>query len=63
MFDRLFAWLGRDERDDEPDDGGFLPSRLDASVLWSHGGGTDEAEAELAEVSEEAARLEEARDP
>lgn len=70
MLRRLANWLGRrgdsgdaesEERAgerDESDEGGFLPSRLDASVLESHGMGTTAAEQELKRIEENAERVE-----
>ena len=45
-------------RDDENGEEGFLPSRLDASVLEAHGMGTTAAERELASIEEKAQTLE-----
>ena len=49
---------GDDPDADDEDDGGFVRSVLDASVLTGHGGGNPEAERELAAVQREAAMLE-----
>jgi len=43
---------------DENGEEGFLPSRLDASVLEAHGMGTTAAERELASIEEKAQTLE-----
>lgn len=43
----------------EDDDSGFLPSRLDASVLYAHGMGNGGAEREIANVQKKAEILEE----
>jgi hypothetical protein len=43
------------DQDGEDDDGGFLRSRLDASVLHSHGMGGQTAEVDEPRVSEEEA--------
>ena len=47
--------------DDDPDRDGsrFVPSMLDASVRHAHGGSGDEIDRELAEIEEEASRLDE----
>lgn len=73
MLRRLLARLvggGRGEetgkRDDEEsgdeasedDDSGFLPSRLDASVLHAHGMGNGGAEREIDQIEEKAEILE-----
>lgn len=50
----------RDESSDD-DDGGFLPSRLDASVLYAHGMGGGGAERKIANVEKKAEILEEER--
>jgi hypothetical protein len=49
---------GSDADAEDADDGGFVRSVLDASVLTGHGGGNPEAERELAAVQREAAMLE-----
>lgn len=51
------------ERDDggEDEETWFLPSRLDASVLFAHGLGRGGAERELDEIEERARDLEEHR--
>lgn len=69
MFRRLLSrFLGpRDDAegdgesadDEESEDSGFLPSRLDASVLHAHGMGRGGAEREIASVQEKANVLEE----
>ncbi|MFC7019483.1 MULTISPECIES: hypothetical protein [Haloarcula] len=56
-------WGRRPEERSDPDaedgdDGGFVRSVLDASVLTGHGGGNPAAERELAAVQREAAMLE-----
>jgi hypothetical protein len=73
MLRRVLNWLGiRDggdaesedrtgEGSEESDDDGFIPSRLDASVLESHGMETTEAERELESIEEKARILESSR--
>lgn len=57
---RLAARVGRDgDADGESGDSRFVPSVLDRSVRYAHGGGGDEAERELAAVEERARRIEE----
>lgn len=56
LLGRLAGWFGSDSEDEE--DSSFLPSRLDASVLESHGMGTPEAERELASIQQKAEMLE-----
>jgi hypothetical protein len=73
MFRTLLERLGlrTDEEDSangESEDDGFVPSRLDASVLEAHGMGTGAAERELASIGQKAETLEserpdETRDP
>ena len=48
---------GDDSEDGGDDEGGFMPSRLDASVLESHVMGTTAAEQELASIEEQAETL------
>jgi len=57
---RLGARLGRDESDDEDesDDSRFVPSVLDASVRYAHGGSNTGLESELAQIQEKARVLE-----
>lgn len=63
MWGRLRRWLSSSPADDEEaETGRFIPSVLDASVLFSHGGSNPEGERELAQVEEEARRLEEQED-
>lgn len=59
MFRRVLAALRR--WTDRHDDTGFVRSRLDASVLYAHGQGDEQADSELAEIRDEAERLHEAR--
>lgn len=47
------------DEDSEDDDSGFLPSRLDASVLYAHGMGGGGAEREIAQIEKKAEILEE----
>ncbi len=47
-----------DHEDDEDDDSRFIPSLLDASVRYAHGGNA-EAEGELAQIEQKAQQLEE----
>lgn len=60
MFRAILARLtARFERDDDSGDRTeFVPSPLDASVLFAHGKG-NEAERTIADVEEQAQRLEE----
>ena len=66
MLHRALSWLGLREREnsadgengEDTDEGGFVPSRLDASVLESHGMETTEAERELESIEEKARILE-----
>jgi len=54
--DRVVGTTG----DDADDDGSrFVPSVLDASVRYAHGGSGDEIDRELADIEEEARRLDE----
>lgn len=45
--------------EDVEEESGFMPSRLDASVLEAHGMETASAERELAQIQEKADQLEE----
>lgn len=56
------GWFGDDgeEADEQREDTRFVPSELDESVRYAHGGGS-EAERELAAIQEEARELEETR--
>jgi hypothetical protein len=60
MIGGLLARLVHRLRSD--DDGRFVPSPLDASVRYAHGGGGDDVERELDEIRDEAERLEGRRD-
>ena len=64
MFRRVWRWLARKrgiESDDESAERRFVPSRLDFSVRFSHGGGNAEAARELDDIDSEARKLEEER--
>ena len=52
------------ESDDQTDEGGFVPSILDASVLFSHGADAGKIEADRTEeaIEEEAAALDDYHD-
>jgi len=52
---------GSEDESEDGADGGFLRSRLDASVLYAHGQQNTRAARTLEEAREEADRLEEAR--
>ncbi|ERH09118.1 MAG: hypothetical protein J07HX64_00870 [halophilic archaeon J07HX64] len=64
MFRKLLSRLGLGGNDAESkecedgEDGGFAPSRLDASVLEAHGMGTTAAERELESIEEKAEAIE-----
>jgi hypothetical protein len=45
--------------DEETEDGRFIPSVLDSSVRYSHGGSNPEGDREIAHIEEEAQRLSE----
>jgi hypothetical protein len=53
--------VGDDGGDDDDDDGAsrFVPSELDGSVRYAHGGSGDEIDRELADIEEEARRINE----
>ena len=64
MFRTLLRRLGlggSDAESEDSEDGGFTPSRLDASVLEAHGMGTTAAERELESIEEKAEILESSR--
>jgi len=56
----LGARLGRDGSDeaDESDDSRFVPSVLDASVRYAHGGSNTGLESEMAQIEEKVRVLE-----
>jgi hypothetical protein len=63
MIRRVLSWLTArfdpdDERDADGDGGGFVPSPLDRSVRYAHGG-NDDGERALAEIRERAETIEE----
>lgn len=64
MLRRLLEWLGarlgrQDEADDEASEGGrFVPSALDASVRYAHGGSAPAGEREIADLEAEGRNLE-----
>ncbi|WP_227378852.1 hypothetical protein [Haladaptatus halobius] len=45
--------------DEETEDSRFIPSVLDSSVRYSHGGSNSEGDREIAHIEEEAQRLSE----
>lgn len=47
--------------EDDDDESGFRPSRLDASVLYAHGADVDALESEIADMEEQAREIESAR--
>ena len=58
----LGAHLGRSgESDDESDESRFVPSVLDASVRYAHGGSNTGLESEIAQMEEKARVLEDHR--
>jgi hypothetical protein len=63
LLNRLYAAAdrvsGRTGGDAEDDGSRFVPSELDASVRYAHGGSGDEIDRELADIEEEARRLDE----
>lgn len=70
MLRRVLDWLGlrkggdsaERENGEDTDESGFMPSRLDASVLESHGMETTAAERELESIEEKARTLESNRE-
>ena len=69
MFRGVLNWLAArfrseaetdevEAEDKEPEDTRFVPSVLDASVRYAHGGSNTGLECEMAEIEEEARRLE-----
>lgn len=49
---------GESDEDDEQESEGFIPSPLDLSVRYSHGGPDDEIEREFQRIHEQARELE-----
>jgi hypothetical protein len=62
LLARLVHRLRSDDDGTESDGARFVPSPLDASVRYAHGGGGDDVERELDEIRDEAERLEGRRD-
>jgi hypothetical protein len=66
MFRRVMAWLRGRSGDEEPDaeagerDSRFVPSPLDRSVRYAHGG-NDDLDREIADVAEQAREFEDRR--
>lgn len=58
LLRRLRPSQESDDGEDEEDDSRFIPSLLDASVRYAHGGPSG-AEDELAQIEEKAQQLEE----
>jgi hypothetical protein len=61
LLARLVHRLRRDDAETESDDARFVPSPLDESVRYAHGGGGDDVERELDEIRDAAERLERRR--
>lgn len=65
MIRSVLNWLigrfGSDEDidDEKSEDTRFIPSVLDSSVRYSHGGGNIEGDREIAKINDEAQRIEE----
>lgn len=62
LLGRLFGRSSGDEADadaESDDEGGFTPSRLDASVLYAHGMGATGVEWELTSLEHKGEMLEE----
>jgi hypothetical protein len=59
VLNRLTNHFGGDEDadDEEDEDTRFIPSVLDSSVRYSHGGSNTEGNREIAKIEEEAQRL------
>ncbi len=47
-----------EDSEEADDDGGFVPSPLDVSVRWGHGGSASEQVRELSKIQEQANELE-----
>lgn len=64
MFRVVLRWLTRrfgsdeDANDEGTEDTRFIPSELDVSVRYAHGGSNTEVECELANIEDKARRLE-----
>ncbi|WP_336002158.1 hypothetical protein [Halorientalis halophila] len=66
MRSRILQWLGiragdQDGDDEESADSRFVPSVLDASVRYAHGGANTGAEREIAHLQAKGEELEELR--
>jgi hypothetical protein len=59
VLNRLTARFGSDEDvdDEESDDTRFIPSVLDSSVRYSHGGSNTAGDREIAKIEDEAQKL------
>lgn len=59
VLNRLIGRFGGDEDtdDEKSEDTRFIPSVLDSSVRYSHGGNNIEGDREIAKIEEEAQRL------
>jgi len=68
MFRRVLQWVSarvgnsRDAETEDGDDSRFVPSVLDASVRYAHGQSNTGLDQEIADIDDEARRLEEHRD-
>jgi hypothetical protein len=56
---RVVPWAGDDSDGEDSDASRFVPSELDASVRYAHGGSGDEIDRELADIEAEAQRIDE----
>ncbi len=62
LLSRLTRWrAGRHPDDEDNTSSGFRPSEIVASVLYAHGMDVERLEEEIADIEEQAARIEEAR--
>ena len=61
VFRSLVDRSGGGSEDTEEDDTGFVPSPLDLSIRYSHGGSDTEIDRELNKINEQARELENIR--
>lgn len=59
MFISLFERQDNEREDEEDENNQFVPSPLDLSIRFAHGGPDNEVERELNKINEQARELEE----
>ena len=59
LWDVFLSIIDRNTEDGDEEEDGFVPSPLDLSVRYSHGGPDDEIEREFQRITEQVLELEE----